>query len=231
MPVSPAPICLAVLNPGGRDPHLDYAGGPGKPTDPGHPPVNYHAYAAATGGAFFDRTEAVLKERDRFDAVLVLIRNRVPVSLAAIRELKDAGMTVLAAWKEAGPYQISDQLKSARSLSAYQDILMQTDGFVSPTAVPPPRWGWLTAEEYARKTRFIPTPYPVEFPDWVKRSQSEWGEPLIVAEWEDKDDYRSKNGWKVCTTVVNIFDLSVHLLTHLLHTNRVETTCMTRILQ
>ncbi len=169
---SPAPICLAVLNPGGRDLPIDYSHGPGKPGKDSHPPINYHAYAASTRGGFFDRTSEILEQKDRFDAVLVLIRNRVTVSLEAIRTLKDAGMPVLAAWKESGPYQIADQLRSTRSLEAYQDILTLADGVLSPTAVLPPRWGWLTAEEFERKTRFIPTPYPLEFPEW------DFGKPI-----------------------------------------------------
>ncbi|MCB1062428.1 MAG: hypothetical protein KDN20_05850 [Verrucomicrobiae bacterium] len=167
-----APICLAVLNPGGRDPSIDYAHGPRKPGKDPHPPINYHAYAAATKGGFFDRASAILEQQDRFDAVLVLIRSRVNVSLEAIRKLKDAGVPVLAAWKESGPYQIADQLRSTRSLEAYQDILTLADGILSPTAVLPPRWGWLSAAEFERKTRFIPTPYPLEFPEW------DFGKPL-----------------------------------------------------
>lgn len=166
MTVPPAPICLAVLNPGGRDAPVDYAAGPGRPSDPGHPPVNYHAYAAATGGAFFHRTDRLLAQRDRFQAVIVLIRSRVGVSLDAVRRLKAAGLPVLASWKEAGPYQIADQLRSTRALEDYQDLLTLADGILSPTAVLPPRWGWLTAAEFERKTRFIPTPYPVEHAEW-----------------------------------------------------------------
>ncbi|MCB1232682.1 MAG: hypothetical protein KDN19_20730, partial [Verrucomicrobiae bacterium] len=163
-----APICLAVLNPGGRDPFVDYTHGPGKPGASGHPPVNYHAYAAATRGAFFDSAAEVIDQRKRFDAVLVLIRSRVWLSLQAIEELKKAApnLVVLAGWKEAGPYQIADQLQSARALQAYQDLLSLADGIVSPTAALPPRWGWLSAETFEKKTRFIPTPYPLEFPEW-----------------------------------------------------------------
>lgn len=166
---SPAPkFCLAVLNPGGRDPFVNYAHGPGNPEDGGHPPVNYHAYAACTRGAFFDSPRELLAQRDRFDAVLVLIRSRVWVSLEAIQELKNAApeLMVLAAWKEAGPYQIADQLHSAKALQAYQDLLSLADGILSPTAALPPRWGWLSAEEFEQKTRFIPTPYPLEFAEW-----------------------------------------------------------------
>ena len=35
---------LTVLNPGGRDPAQDFSSGWPGPTDPGHPPVNFHGY-------------------------------------------------------------------------------------------------------------------------------------------------------------------------------------------
>ena len=38
----------------------------------------------------------------------------------------------------------------------------------------------------------------LDIPNWAEIAQSEWGEQLIVPEWEDKVDFRSKNGWKVC---------------------------------
>ncbi len=155
---------LAVLNPGGRDPKVTYADGPGAPGDSGHPPINFHAYAAATGGDFLDSVRAALAADH--DAVLVLIRRRVKVSLDAVQRLKDAGRTVLVSWKEAGPYQIAEQLGSSSTLDSYQEILSLADGVVSPCAVLPPRWGWINAAEFARKTRFIPTPYPLDFDAW-----------------------------------------------------------------
>ncbi len=156
---------LAVLNPGGRDGYIDYAAGPGVCQRGVHPPVNFHAYAAATRGAFFQNTKSLVQSK-RFDTVLVLIRRRVWISLDAVQQLKQAGKRVLVAWKECGPYQVTEQLDSSRALAAYQDLLELADGVLSPTLVPPPRWGWISAEDFARKTRFIPTPYPVSFKDW-----------------------------------------------------------------
>lgn len=161
-----SPICLAVLNPQGRDPFLDYAGGPGAYRSEVHPPINFHAYAAATRGAFFDAPDQVIKESSRFDAVLVLIRRRVWITLKAVRKLKAAGLTVLVSWKECGPYQITEQLHSPRALEAYQEVLSLADGILSPTLAPPPRWGWITAAEFEKKLRFVPAPYPLEFPEW-----------------------------------------------------------------
>lgn len=158
-------ICLAVLNPEGRDPAIDYIDGPGDYQAGQHPPINFHAYAAATRGKFFNSVNEVLQD-DRFDVVLVLIRRRVGISLKAVKALKNKGRKVWVAWKEAGPYQITAQLRSSKILSYYQEILDLADGVLSPCSVLPPRWGWISAENFASKTRFIPTPYPVEFPQW-----------------------------------------------------------------
>jgi hypothetical protein len=161
-------VRLAVLNPGGRDRPVNYANGPGTPQQCAsagiHPPINYHAYAAATRGDLLDSTRAALD--GDYDAVLVLIRRRVGASLKAVAELKKAGRTVLVAWKEAGPYQITQQLGSSKLLADYQDILALADGVLSPCSVLPPRWGWISAADFANKTRYIPTPYPLEFAEW-----------------------------------------------------------------
>lgn len=153
-----------MLNPGGRDPHVAYTSGPGTADGSGHPPINFHAYAAATGGDFLNSVSAALTADH--DAVLILIRRRVKVSLEAVQRLKDAGRTVLVSWKEAGPYQIAEQLRSSSTLDSYQEILSLADGVLSPCAVLPPCWGWISAAEFARKTRFIPTPYPLQFDAW-----------------------------------------------------------------
>ena len=165
--IIPPPVCVAVLNHKSRDGFVDYAHGPRKYVPGTHPPINYHAYAAATRGAFFDKATDVIEQKDRFDAVLVLIRSRTWVTLDAVKQLKEAGMKVLVSWKESGPYQITKQLSSStKALQGYQEILMLADGILSPTRVTPPRWGWISSEEFWRKTRFVPTPYPLEYPEW-----------------------------------------------------------------
>lgn len=156
---------LAVLNPKGRDAFLDYTRGVGAWRAGVHAPINFHAYAAATKGAFFDSAEALARD-DRFPAVLLLIRHRTFVSLEAARRLKQAGKTLLVSWKECGPYQIAEQLGCATALQDYAEILDLADGILSPTLVPPPRWGWISVEEFRRKLRFIPTPYAVDLASW-----------------------------------------------------------------
>ncbi|NNE90304.1 MAG: hypothetical protein HKN23_01530 [Verrucomicrobiales bacterium] len=173
-------VTLAVLNPNGRDPFVDYSDGPGEHCPGVHPPVNFHAYAAATNGAFYDSVEAVLADRERFDAVLVLIRRRCWITLKAVQKLKAEGLTVLVAWKECGPFQISEQLETTKALQAYAEILVLADGILSPTKVTPPRWGWIPSEEFWRKVRFVPTPYPLEFKAWDFSVPIEKREGILV---------------------------------------------------
>lgn len=161
-----SPVCLAVLNPKGKDPFLDYSGGPDRYDPEVHPPVNFHAYAAATYGAFFDSTRQVIGMRERFDAVLVLIRRRTWISLDAVKQLKAAGLHVLVAWKECSHNQVSRQLKSVRALRAYGRILELADGILTPTFATPPLTGGIGYTEFRRKLKFVPTPYPVDLPTW-----------------------------------------------------------------
>lgn len=186
-----SPVCLAVLNPKGRDPHLDYANGPGDYDRQVHAPVNFHAYAAATYGAFSDSVDRVLDERDRYDAVLVLIRRRVWISLAAVKRLKQAGMRVLVAWKECGHNQVSRQLNSSRALRAYAGILELADGILSPTLAWPPRIGAIRQEEFWRKLKFIPTPYPVDFPSWNFSSPIEERCGILIGTREFRTESRN----------------------------------------
>lgn len=161
-----SPVCLAVLNPKGRDPFIDYSRGPDSYQSGVHAPVNFHAYAAATNGAFFDSTEEFLNSGTRFDAVLVLIRRRTWITLDAVRKLKNSGVTVFVTWKECSHYQISRQLSNVKAIKAYGEILDLADGIISPTLGWPPRIGKIDPRAFWEKLKFIPTPYPVDFPSW-----------------------------------------------------------------
>jgi len=164
--VADPPVCLAVLNPRGRDPHLDYAAGIDGYRSGVHAPVNFHAFAAATRGAFFDSTRAVMAEKDRFDAVLVLIRRRAWISLAAVEQLQAAGCRVLVAWKECSHDQVARQLRSPRALAAYGRLIERADGILTPTLAWPPRCGAVSPETFEKKLKFLPTPYPTDHASW-----------------------------------------------------------------
>jgi len=161
-----SPVRIAVLNPKGRDPFLDYSDGPTAYRKGVHAPVNFHAYAAATFGAFFDSTDEVIKSASEYDAVVVLIRRRTWITLEAVRRLKNAGITVFVAWKECGHTQITKQLYKVRALLAYEEIIRLADRIITPTLAHPPRCGPIGHREFWDKVIFVPTPYAVDYPEW-----------------------------------------------------------------
>ena len=160
--------------------------------EPGiHAPVNFHAFAAATFGAFFDSVSDVLDSRSRFDAVLVLIRRRTWITLSAVKTLKQSGMRVCVAWKECSHNQISRQLSSPRSMRAYGEILELADGILSPTLAWPPRVVRIGQEDFWRKLKFIPTPYPVDLPFWNFSAPFEKRGGILIGTREFKTEARN----------------------------------------
>lgn len=153
-------MTFAVLNPSGRDPNQTFPNGAGSPEDPGHPPVNYHAYAAACQGGFFRSIEAVPTNTT---TVLVLLRKRnLRAALRDVRALRSRGTTVFVSCKESGSHQVADLLGDVTRWELFQDICAAADGAISstPDLVP------LYTAAGCRKAMFIPTPYPVDSPAW-----------------------------------------------------------------
>lgn len=151
---------LAVLNPRGRDPEKSFREGPGRPEDPGHPPVNFHALAACTGGAFHRETSLAGQTGD---PVLVLIRRRLRRTLSAVQELRQRGITVIVSWKETGLVQVNSQLPSASAWACFQEILKTSHGAL---AVTPDLLPIYRAVAPDTPSVFLPIPYPLEFPRW-----------------------------------------------------------------
>lgn len=150
---------LAVLNPGGHDPEQpfpDFAGDPGAGA---HAPVNYHGYAACTGGSFHRDVEAI-DAKEQF--VLLLLRRDLKKAMTALKRLKASGRTVAVSWKESGIHQVASQLDDAENLALFREICTLADGALSstPELVPVYRGAG------AQYTQFIPTPYPVDDPRW-----------------------------------------------------------------
>lgn len=151
---------FAVLNPGGRDDTRLFPSGAGSPGDPGHAPVNYHAYAACRRGGFFRRTRDL---PEGTGAVLVLLRrNGLHQALGAVREMQTRGARVLISWKESGLAQVAETLADPRRYECFVQICAQADGFLSstPDLVP------LYQSAGAKTGDFVPTPYPLEEPAW-----------------------------------------------------------------
>ncbi len=151
-------MSFSVLNPGGRDPEQTFPAGPGKPDDSGHPPVNYHAYAACRKGGFYREEKSVPA-----GTVLVLLRKRnLRSALAAVATLRKRGCKVFVSCKESGSHQVADLLGDVSRWELFQEICASSDGAISstPELVPLYRVAGCPVAE------FVPTPYPVDFPAW-----------------------------------------------------------------
>jgi nicotinamide riboside kinase len=150
---------LAVLNPGGRDREQRFHDGAGAPDSDVHAPVNYHAYAACTGGGFFREARAIPGD---MNSVLLLLRRDLKAALAALESLRSQGKFIAVSWKESGLHQIAKQLDSAVNLRLFREICSRADGALSST----PELVPLYRAAGAKEAEFIATPYPVEDPRW-----------------------------------------------------------------
>jgi hypothetical protein len=156
----PAPrMKLCVLNPGGNDPEQHFPHGAGTPEDGPHAPVNYHGFAACTGGGFYRKDNAIPAEAK---AVLVLLRHDLKSARQAVVELRREKKIVGIAWKEAGPFQIAAQLAKPAKLQLFREICERADLAIATTvdAVP------LFRHNGIRHVEFVPTPYPIEETAW-----------------------------------------------------------------
>jgi hypothetical protein len=150
---------LSVLNPGGHDPEQHFPDFAGEPDDAAHPPVNYHAFAACTGGSIFRKGAAIPSDAK---AVLVLLRHDLKSAREAVVELRREQKTVAIAWKEAGAFQVAAQLAKPAEVQLFREICERCDLAIAttPDLVP------LFRHAGARHVEFIPTPYPVDEIDW-----------------------------------------------------------------
>jgi len=153
-------MTFAVLNPGGRDANQSFPAGAGKPDEGGHPPVNYHAYAACRRGGFYREIRALPEE---VRTVLILLRKRnLRKALAAVQHLKSRGINTLVSCKESGAHQIADFLGDVTRLELFREICTAADGAISST----PDLVEVYRVAGCREVRFVPTPYPVDSKEW-----------------------------------------------------------------
>lgn len=148
-----------VLNADGRDPEQSFASGIGGAESSGHAPVNYHAYAACTGGCFFQRTTKALGVSG---PVILLARGDLRACVSALRELKASGRRVWIACKEAGRHQVAALLADRVRFARFRDAVHSADGFLASTP-------WLVPfvrSLGAARAEFVPTPYPLGEPGW-----------------------------------------------------------------
>jgi len=151
---------FAVLNPGGRDSTRLFPKGAGHSDDAGHPPVNYHAYAACLRGGYF-REVNELPPTVR-NVLVLLRRNGLSDALRALSLLRKREISPWISWKESGLHQVAEALSDARRWAAFRALAAAADGFVSstPDLVP------LYRAAGCPRGGFVPTPYPVGEPGW-----------------------------------------------------------------
>src|SRR6266403_5681662 len=159
---SPENFRLTVLNPGGRDPEQQFHGVPG-PDEGEHPPINFHALAVGTFGAFHRDTRRALDERT---PVLLLLRSDFRAPERALTELKKEGRTVAVSLKETGLHQIAHQLRDPAKLSRFIKIVTQADTCVATTPEAAEIYQRIRSKHDPATVAFIPTPYPIEDQPW-----------------------------------------------------------------
>jgi hypothetical protein len=146
---------LTVLNPGGRDPHQDFSSrGRNPDEDQGHAPINFHAYAACTGGVFHRETRHAVAEGL---PVLLLLRGDFRETQRALASLKRHRLPVAVSLKETGLHQIAKQLSDPKRARRFHETIQMADGCLAATSESLPFYG---------RGRFIPTPYPLDAAAW-----------------------------------------------------------------
>ena len=152
---------LSVLNPLGRDREQHFSGAAAAADQAAHAPVNFHAYAACTGGSFFRDTAGAIDARK---PVLLLLKPSFREAERALTALKNAGLPVVVSLKETGLHQIADQLQITMQLPRLLRIFAAADGYLAPT--PEAADIMRTIRREPQTVAFIPTPYPLPDPRW-----------------------------------------------------------------
>src|SRR4029077_16537029 len=153
---------LTVLNPGGRDPEQHFHNLPA-PGESAHPPINFHAFAACTLGAFHHNLRRAIAENT---AVLLLLRGDFRASERALNDLKNQGRTVVVSLKETGLHQIAQQLRDRAKLARFMKIVAEADGCIATTPEAAEIYQRVRSNRDPATVVFLPTPYPIEDQRW-----------------------------------------------------------------
>ena len=138
---------------------VDGAGEPGSE----HAPVNFHAFAACTGGSFQRET---LRAIAKNSPVLLLLRGDFRAAQRALVSLKKSKRTVVVSLKETGLHQIAQQLRDPAKLSRFQNIVVAADGCLAATEEAAGVYRAFRDRADDNSVAFIPTPYPVGDTRW-----------------------------------------------------------------
>jgi len=153
---------LTVLNPGGRDSQQKFQRVP-RPGEGPHAPINFHAFAACTSGAFHRDTRCASGENT---PVLLLLRSDFRASEQALTHLKKDRRTVAVSLKETGLHQIAQQLRDPAKLSRFIKIATQADACIATTPEAAEIYQRVHFKQDPATVAFIPTPYPIADERW-----------------------------------------------------------------
>jgi hypothetical protein len=153
---------LTVLNPAGRDPEQKFEE-LARPGEGAHPPINFHAFAACTLGAFHCNPRRAVAENT---PILLLLRSDFRASERALSDLKKQGRTVAVSLKETGLHQIAQQLCDRAKLARFMKIVAEADGCIATTPEAAEIYQRVRSKRDPATVAFIPTPYPVEDQRW-----------------------------------------------------------------
>ena len=158
----PVGFRLAVLNPGGRDLEQYFDEG-ATVSERVHPPVNFHAFAACTRGAFHRDVKTAIAEKL---PILLLLRGDFKASLRALSDCQKQKRIVAVSLKETGLYQIAQQLLEREKIARFLEIVAQADGCVATTPEAADIYRQARPKRDSSTVAFIPTPYPLEARQW-----------------------------------------------------------------
>ena len=181
---SPAagPFKLSVLNPAGRDPE-QYFETEIKPDSGGHPPINFHGFAACTGGAFHRDVKDALAEKA---PILLLLAGNLKHSQSALLQCKEEKRTVVVSLKETGLHQIAQQLSDHKKMCRFFEIVTQADGCLATTPEAAEIYRRVRAKQDPATVAFIPTPYPLEDRQWDLSTPPDKQSGILIGtrEWD-----------------------------------------------
>ena len=153
---------LTVLSPRGRDPE-QYFDQPTTPESGGHPPVNFHGFAACTSGSFHREVQPAIAEKT---PILLLLRGDFKASQRALNECRKARRIVVVSLKETGLHQIAQQMADGGKISRFLDMMNRAHGCLATTPEAADLYRLARGKLDRTTVGFAPTPYPLEDPKW-----------------------------------------------------------------
>ncbi len=153
---------LSVLNPGGRDLE-QYFDQPSRPDAQTHPPINFHGFAACTGGSVHRAAKNAIEEKR---PILLLLRGNFRATERALTQCRQAKRPVAIALKETGLHQIAEQLRDRGRLARFLRIVAAADGCIATTPEAAEIFRRARLKHNAETVAFLPTPYPLEEKPW-----------------------------------------------------------------